>query len=635
MEYIAIIQTSKVEYINKGKLYWRENTFSQIKKFLPPESLNPDNLKSGYIYLNNSRPSPINSQVNYSINITMLKTGSNYIMIEYELKEPVDLQSELIKSATRKYLRQCFQIAQNDLTPFLVIIPLKEFERILNTDKDKLIIENLFNNNRWQEIYDYIASSGEIENSPFWNDPLTLGKIGFALSKISECSINLKKAFKQENEIKEFLRKKRHYRKLTEKVLLRCIELDNLNPTYYSSIAYFYFQCATELTLPGGRRDDNFYQVIDKALINISKALELDHNRCSDHYRRAYIFSRLLLNRARFATSKIDNPKNFADTKLLIQEAIQSFQRAINVFENNSNDQTFKNLHLKIYLKSLYNLADIYESNINTKNEKIASLITKLFPQLEIEDIYTWKDYKIKKLQSALEYSEKCLRWINKKYIPPEEEQSIVNLISIEDSLRENPFIETTFKAYQISKILFKMYLLQKDKNYLDDVKRILSKTITLKTSSKLDILFVYNLLATVYILDDKPELAIQILNAKSKNKSLPDYASLTLAIAYIFNKQIENSLNILNQLLKRNNKLLLTEIQFWIFVINEIRKLPDLENYLHLGLIKDQKITNYETKPDEQKGEIDNFEKIISEEEIENIYQNLCLRIVKLNKGK
>lgn len=635
MEYIAIIQTTKVEYINKGKLYWRENTFSYLKKFLPQESLTSHNLKSGYIYLNNSKATSNNSTLNYSINITNIKISSDYIMVEYKLKEPVDLQSDLIKSATRKYLKQCFQIEQNELTPFLVIIPVNEFERILKTDKDKLIIENLFSNNKWQEIYDYIASLGEIEDSSFWNDPLTLSKIGFALSKISECSINLKKTFKQEIEIKEFLREKRHFRNLTEKVLLRCAELDNLNPTYYSSIGYFYFQCATELTLPGGRRDDNFYQIIDKALNNISKALELNHNRCNDHYRKAYIFSKLLLDRAKFAINKNNIPKNFADTKLLIEEAIQSFQRAVDVFENNSNDQNFKNFHLKTYLKSLYNLADIYESNIITKSEKLASLIIKLFPQLEIEDLYSWKNYKISKLQSALEYSEKCLRWINKKYISPEEEPSFVNLISIEDSLRENPYIETTFKAYQISKILFKMYLLQKDKNYLDEAKRILSKTITLKTKSKLDVLFVYNLLANVYIFDDKPELAIQILNTRSKNKSLPDYANITLAIAYIFQNQFGNSLNILNQLLRKNNKLLQKEIEFWIFIINQLKRLSNPENCYEPGLIENQKINNYEIIQEEQPKEIDISEKTISEDHTNNIYDKLCLRILNLNAEK
>ena len=57
----------------------------------------------------------------------------------------------------------------------------------------------------------------------------------------------------------KFIAEKRKLRKLTIKLRNRCIELEPENASFYSNIAYSFYQSVTELNTPGGRRDGNVF----------------------------------------------------------------------------------------------------------------------------------------------------------------------------------------------------------------------------------------------------------------------------------------------------------------------------------------------------------------------------------------
>ncbi|MCX8057285.1 MAG: hypothetical protein N3F03_06750 [Ignavibacteria bacterium] len=625
MEYIVIISVFDQRFFNNSRLFWNNSISQNLRKFLPKEENLINNIKSGYLYLIDRKP---NNQVlnkTYSLQIKSIKVTTNYISIDFEKVTEIDINPAVLKLASRKYLKDKFDIDKNEITPFLIFAERKEFENILKQNKTKLEIENYFLNKNWDGIKKIIHSPEKLKSTDLWNDPPTLWKISFALSKLSECSINLKKSFKSNEEIKKFLSEKKFLRNFNELILNRCIELDPQNPTYYSSLSYFYYQSALELNFPGGRRDENFYEVIDKALINIENAIEIDFKRPNDHFRKGYILSNLLASRVRFNPNKEKIPSKFSNLNLIIEESIQSYNRVINIFESSNSNEEIRKIYFNTYLKTLYNLAALYEENIITKSEKYILILNKIFPNINFESVLNWKEYKIKKLTTALEFIIKCLRWINKKYYSEEEEPNVIRLIEIEDSLNQQPLIQTHYKSHQLAKIYFKLYLITTEKKYLNDAKNILLKTLQLKRTTFQDKLYLQNLLATIYILEDKYQLAINSLKNISQIKSLPDYIKITLSIAYLLNKDFKNAIELLETLYQKSNKLLRDEIIFWMIIENL------LENKINKKLLQEMDLLKKET----QNLKLENLEDIKEclNTNQNKIFQNLLINILNQNR--
>lgn len=643
MQYLAIISTSNPQLIQKKKFFWGSNYIQSINKFLPQEPISLQNLKKGYIYCLNSASIEKNNQNPFkplSIDIKKITISNKFISLEFDFIKEVDIPSELIKKIGRSYLKKYNNISPSEATPFFFIVKKDEFEEMLESEKLKSLIEINFEKKNWAEISRLLEPHNDIENNSIWFDINGLTKAGFAFSRLAECSINLRKKFKSSKQINEFLSQIKKYRLMAEKILKRCIELDPSNPSHYSSLAYFYYQSATELTIPGGRRDGNFYELIENALFNLDAALNMDFRRLNDHYRRGYIFSNLLFKRLKFTKNKNSIPSKFTDNKILLSEGTQAFERVISIYETQIDEELKKRFY-NIYLKSIYNLAEIYESNIIVKNEKLYQFIKKIFPDITLDNLENWKNFKSKNLLKALEYSEKIIRNINKKFISPEEENEITKLLSIEDSLNVEPVILTPLKGYQISKIYFKLFLVENNETYLNKAKQILLKTIQLRRTTKNDYFYIYNLLAQVYILDNKPSLALELLNNLKKNYRLPEYIKLTEAIAFIISGEFSNAeknlLSICSIDLQernphlKNNEIYYPEVLFWIFIIKEKTNNPNFQIYKKMRILKNlESFEKFEEK---------NFNDNIIHKEVktylinepENIYQELALKLIHL----
>lgn len=643
MEYLALISLNNQNLLEKKKLFWGKQYLENFFKYLPQEKITKGNLRFGYIYFSNSTNQINNKDISTKsifINIKNISITETFISLEFDVIREEEIPSDLIKRIARNYLKRENKITQNELTPFLVIANKKIFDDMMESDKLKNLIELNFEKRNWKEIANIIEQIEDLENSTLWYDLKILGKIGFAFAKLSECTLNLKKTLKTKEAINQYLIEKKKNRLLAEKIFNRCIEIDKTNPSNFSALAYLYYQSAQELTLPGGRRDENLFNVVDKALLNINAALELDYKRLNDHYRKAYLFSNTLLKKVKYTANKENVPDKFRDTKLLLNEGIQSYERILSIFESET-EENIKKRFLNIYLKSLYNLADLYENSINVKPEKLYHLVNIIFPNISIENINNWSHYKNKYLKKSLEYSEKCIRFVNNKFIPSEEESDIINLLTIEDSLKVIPLIPTKLKAYQLAKIYFKLYLINDEKSYLEQAKKILFKAIQFKNSSNIDYSYIYNLLALVLTLLNQPSLALDVILNLEKKVKLPPYIQITKAISLITLGEFDRAERILQDIApinsknfdhQKNKSIFYEEALFWLFIIKKQTNSPLADTLYKMKILKNNLIyadcSNTEINLKTNNPEICKY-LIVNHS---NIYHEITLQILKKN---
>ena len=112
--------------------------------------------------------------------------------------------------------------------------------------------------NDWQGIYRKFQPMAELQqNALIWNSPEVLSAIGFACAKLAETGSIPREIFRDRTAKDKFLEQQKKYRKYTEQIRKRCIEINPENAGYRSALAYTYYQNVTELTQPRGRRDGN------------------------------------------------------------------------------------------------------------------------------------------------------------------------------------------------------------------------------------------------------------------------------------------------------------------------------------------------------------------------------------------
>ena len=117
-------------------------------------------------------------------------------------------------------------------------------------------LESLKSKNDWQGIYEKFQPIEELhQNDLIWNNDWVLNKIAFACAKLSETSLVPREIFRDEKTKTDFLKQQAEYRKHTEQIRKRCIELKPNNAGYRSNLAYTYYQNINELTQQRGRRD--------------------------------------------------------------------------------------------------------------------------------------------------------------------------------------------------------------------------------------------------------------------------------------------------------------------------------------------------------------------------------------------
>ncbi|MGB9665595.1 MAG: tetratricopeptide repeat protein [Ignavibacteria bacterium] len=632
MELLTIICLTNKSFLSNKNITYGKDYLLYFKKFFP-DNLNPEQIKEGLIYFYSSSKNSNSENLDtnsISIKIKKFKITADYIFLEFDIKETTEYPSTLIKEILRSYLKKNKNISQNEITPFLSIVEKDEFFDFLQREKISSHITVYEKKRDWEKIIQFFEPLDQIEETEFWNNALLLSKLAFALSQSSECSINLKKQFPSIQQRDQFLKQKKYFRTNCEKIFNRLIELDNLNPSYYSSKAYFHYQNLNELIFPGGRRDGNFFEETQKALDNIENALERDFSRINDHYRKGYILTKILPDKITFAPNPENIPDKFKNKKLLIEEGILSFERVLKIYDDQNASEEFKKRHFNTFIKTLYNLASVYKSNVLTKNEKIIKIVSKIFPdsKLELSEEILWFDLKMKNLKKALEYFEKFARWVNKKFIDENEEPDILKVIEMEESLLGNKLYQPRMKAYQLGSIYFEMFLICSENEYFQKAKKSLMLALQLKknNSAQKDF-YIHNLLATIYILEDKAELAIRLLEDIQKKNRLDDYIKITLLISYTIKGEFLQSERILKELLGKQASKYRNELLFWNFIINE------KQSKRQHNLITEMGISIYKRNIDSNSNNNDDIDEIYSVNGKENIYSRIALKILNHKK--
>lgn len=582
MKYIALIATTNKSYIQKGNLYWGENYIQGLKKFIKFPEKNPV-IQSGIIYFiktNDNFQSDFDNRT-IEIAINKIEINEKFISIKFNLTKTLEHSSELIRTILRKYLRMVFQIDSNEPLPYLVIIPEEEFNSYLQSEIINTNIEINFKKNNWDEIVKYFGPLEKLDQSEYWNNLKLLNRLGFALTKLSECNIKIKKDFKDKAQLNKFLEQKRYYRKFAEKVLLRCIELDVNNPSSYSSIAYFHYKNVLELNQPGNRKDGNIYIESKKFLNHIENALELDFTKINDHYRKGYLLTSIILPRIKYSKNKENLPENFQNPRSIFEEGLNSYKRVISIFESGNLDEELKKRYFSTYLKTLYDLSDIYLENTYTKIEKIYRIYNLIYPEYACDPAENNWEFKLKNLEEARQFIEKLIRWVKNKFITSKEEPDILKIIDYEDSLREEPIINTQLKAYKLGKIHYNTFLVNNSKENLLMAKKLTLKSLQLKhkTDGKID--YIHNQLAQILLMEGKFEEAKEIIFGISRTDKLSDYILITLLHITLCMKNYPEAKKIILKLKEKENNLFMSELEIWDKIIEKEGEYIDIKTLI------------------------------------------------------
>lgn len=537
---IFIIATAFSELKQSGYFFWGEKYYSQIKNYLPKNITSTLGISTAIVYFCKNELKFKNSLL---INITGVQLTSNFLKLNYSIAEEMKYKSYQIRTALRKYLNK-----KNILElPFCAVVDESDFFNFINDSslEDKLSL--LEQNNDWISITKILDKFQPLEKSQIWNNSNLLNRFSFATAKLAECSNNLKIKFPDKLKRKEYLEERKKFRELTIKLRKRCIELENDNPSFYSNLAYTYYQSATELTTPGGRRDGNLKNEANHALYYLDKAIELNDNRITDLYRKANLLSDILTNNILFAPEtdkKIQEKYNQAYN--FRQMSIQTFETLLIKYED-ITDENQKKRYFKYYIKTLYKLAllnfQFGKTNINPLN-----LLYNNNPLFKSTDENS--EQKLIYLNNAINYLEKCILLDSGKT-----EQNLI------DASTSNNFITGVYKAYLMGKIYLYKFLLTKDLSDEKTAKEFMLKAHETEFPKKLknqNKIFVLEKLAILYLIEEQPKTAIHLLEgAYKRSKNFPDYAALTLAISYLLNNQKNEALEIIEQYIHDKKSLL------------------------------------------------------------------------------
>ncbi len=574
-----IISTSFDNIQPDGSFFWGEKYFPDIKEHLPVNTVEIISVSEGLIYFNKTS---MKDRPALKIKITKSHLTKVYLKIYYKILGESEYKSYQVRNAIKQYFGKKTLL---DL-PYCCIVEKDKFDKIISAGNITFDIENYVKSNNWIEIYNILEKHFPLEKSNLWNDAEVLNKFSFATAKLSECSENLKKKFPDEEKRKQFIKSKKYFRELTIKLRKRCIELSPKNATYYSNLAYTYYQSVTELVIPNGRRDGNLLDDAEKAIQYFDKALSIDAARINDMYRKGILLSEILPDYTLYKISKGENTNNIPSSDEKYNSAIKSITMGIdelvkltNTYENfdsqtnpGEKSEFNKNHYKKYYVKALYHIAQ--------KTLKIARLDFNLINLLYGYSPLQYDEQNISdalsNLNLANNYIEKCI--IN-DYNRKKEEKYLIDLVECDN------FIPAVYKSYLKALVETYLYALTKKAKHLISAKDFYYKALELNFPRELsnqNKIFIKEKLSVLNLLEGKFEAAIKMLeplyesSSKSFNKKrFPDYAAFTLTIALILygNRQraeeiIEGNINCGNKifeykfsklkeyLLKKENRL-------------------------------------------------------------------------------
>lgn len=600
MEKIFIISTIDYSFLKKKRFFWNSNHLNQFIDFISKEDI--ENINEALVYLINNKPENEKSQKGIWLEVKAAHLNENFFYIDFEEKEISPFTNQQIKFALKNYIKENFPSSNKNLLPFCSIVNKNEFLNILENENYSLKIKlsELEKNNNWDEIVKLFEPLDNIASSEYWNSYELLSRLAFATSKLSTCSINLKKKFNKPDDkqkLKNFLMEKKKYRQLTLKLYEQCLKLsENIleeKQKILSNIAYQYYQSAQELIFPSGRRDGNFFDDAYKAISYFDETLKINPHRLNDLYRKAYLITEIIIPHIKFIDDKGKLPDYFQNLWNLLELGIKEFENLIEIYKSDQIDDDAKKRFFKYYIKSLYNLTKIYIDLINIKERRIISIAKKIHPELDInsfEDNFP-NEKNLTRLNKAINLIEEIFIEIwkynyRKNKQKPEINEDITQLaISPDLKTLEKEFIDLDILTYTYGKLWLLMYFVRNDKESLKKARILFLHSIKLMIKKRKNDSYVREKLALVYILESNYQTAFETIRFCGENKSA-SYLKLTFALSKFLHNPGRDVLDILNPICNNEKDPLRVEACFWqLIILSSLKESINekIQDFLHL----------------------------------------------------
>ncbi|MCF2148109.1 hypothetical protein IQ276_017090 [Desmonostoc muscorum LEGE 12446] len=425
-------------------------------------------------------------------------------------------------------------------------------------DTFKHQILDMKNCDDWLGIYNLFAPLENLaQNHPdIWNNVEISNEIGFASGKLAETSSIPPDIFNNQERKKTFLNQQAKYRRVTENIRKRCVELAPENPGYWSSLAYLYYQNVQELKQPKGRRDGNIREEAETSIKYYEQALSIDNNRIADLYRKGYLLAQILPDQILFGKNK-DNSENIFDlARQKRKEGITSLLKAIEIWESlNSTDEIQhekRKRYRKEYIKSFYCTGRAYYDQIR-KDWDVTVYALRLQKGISESDTISYSPQDWDCANKAWFYFYHC--WLtdqqDSRQMPDEWQVNTTNTT--------NDGIDGVYKLYWLGKVSFAQYWIlsgygQKDTpeviKYRDRAAKYLNAALNFSWSpenQRQNKKFIAELLARLYISQGDYIQAINVINDNC-GTFLDDYIAHTLSLALILNNESYEAQKILER---------------------------------------------------------------------------------------
>jgi len=493
------------------------------------------------------------------LKITALRVVNNSVNLNFTVEADLKQSAEKILKSTANLLKKSGQWDGNGFLPLWCLLTAEQAAAVLKPGFDLAEFEQ---RNDWLSIYKKFDPIADLRQKfpEVWQDDETLSTIGFACGKLAETSGFPKEIWKDEQKKKDFLHQQARYRKETEMLRKRCIELSPKNASYLSNLAYFHYQNVHELTQPRGRRDGNLRQEIDQALDYVDQTLAIDPNRLNDLYRKGYLLVDILPKQILFGPPTGEEDERPALANKTRMQGIETLQRVVNIWEGLPEDHYDKKRRRKEYIKALYHLGQSY-------CELIRNVWDEAIYVLSLKDGVSTKPGHIPadwtNANKAWEYLHKCWQLDGTAGNVPAE--TALNKTSPVGA------VEGVFRLYWLGKVAFVQYWItsgygQQDIPesipYRDKAEKFLQAALELSWSPEAQNQrkdFIAELLARLYISQGQYDKAVGVIERHTGQKR-DAYIEHTLALALIKQEKYSRAQQILQSALEnRSNKDLWT----------------------------------------------------------------------------
>ncbi|MEG4282354.1 hypothetical protein QUB68_04440 [Microcoleus sp. A006_D1] len=472
------------------------------------------------------------------LRVSSFNKTATQVIIRFSVVAELNISSEDFNKRVRGQMIRAGAIAQNAFLPFCCLLDCEQMEAVMklpnpgeSTMKDEI---NAFKNrNDWEGVHNKFSPIENLSQHPIWTDATILSEIGFACGKLAQVSVE--DIPRKEPEKTAFLNSKNKFRRESEMLRQRCVELMPNNPTYLANLAYLHYQNAMELKTPRNRRDGNLRKEAESAITYYDMAISIAPNRIKDHYRKGYLLAEVLPN-----TYWKDRNLEVAKQKRL--EGIESFKKALQFWESldpTSPEQNRERSRCRNeYIKSLYSIGSAYYEMIVNKWDT-AVFALKLSHNVCREDDVTYFPKDLENANYAWHYFYKC--W---ELDRPEGESATTAI---------NGVCEGVDKLYSLGKTAFVQYWIlsgygQLDKpeaiRYRELAEQYLVESLTFprspkKQRQKKD--YIAERLARLYISKAEYTKAIEVIE-KYRARRLDSYLIHTLSLALILLKRVDEA---------------------------------------------------------------------------------------------